>query len=171
LYEGHNYILSPPQVYTGELCTAKLRGVYGNFFPVFLTCGVLFNYALGAIRDFRYYYISLVAVGIVAMFEVLMFWLPESPRWLLSRGYVEQTEHFLLWLRGEKIGIKKELDDMKKSLKGKKPKVWKLFLKRSVLIPLVYILVIFATQQYGELMQSLHLLARSSPMLVSATQE
>ena len=137
------------QVYTGELCSAKLRGIYGNMFPIFLTSGIVLNYVMGAINDFRYYYISLVAVGIVAVFEVLMFRLPETPRWLLSRGYGEQAEHVLQWLRGKKIEIKKELDDMKVSLKQKKSNTWKLFLKRSTLIPLIYVLIIFAMQQGG----------------------
>ena len=118
-------------------------------FPIFLTSGIILNYALGAINDFRYYYISLVAVGVVALFEVLMFWLPETPRWLLSRGYKEQAECVLLWLRGKKIGIKKELDDMKESLKQNRSNAWKLFMKRSVLKPCIYIVIIFAVQQSG----------------------
>ena len=118
-------------------------------FPVFITVGILLSYALGAIRDFRYYQISLVAVGIVTLFEILMFWLPETPRWLLSRGYREQAEDVLLWLRGKKLNINTELEDMKKSISKRKAKVWKLFLKPSVLKPLVYILIIFGVQQGG----------------------
>ena len=116
---------------------------------MFLTVGVLFNYILGAIEDFRYYHISLVAVGIVAVFEVLMFWLPETPRWLISRGYVEEAEKVLLWLRGKKIGVEKEMDGMKKSLSVKKRNIWKLFLRRTVLIPLTYVLILFFVQQMG----------------------
>ena len=131
------------------MCSAKLRGIYGNMFAIFLTSGVLFNYVLGAINKFRYYYISLVAVGIVAIFEVLMFWLPETPRWLMSKGYVEQAEKVLLWLRGKKIGAKKEIDAMKKSLSEKKRNVWRLFLTRSIITPVVYVIIIFAIQQSG----------------------
>ena len=141
--------LSSLQVYTGEICSAKLRGIFVNFFPVFLTSGILFNYALGAIDDFRYYDTSLVALGIVALFEVLMFWLPETPRWLMSRGYVEDAEKVLVWLRGNKIGIDREMDDMKKSMSKKKTNVWKLFLKPRVFKPLFYILTLFFVQQMG----------------------
>ena len=136
------------QVYVGELCSPKIRGIFGNAFPIFLTTGISLNIGLGAINNFRYYYISLIAVGLVALFEVLMFWLPETPRWLLSRRYGEQAENVLLWLRGKNIGIKKELEDMKKAiLSQSKVKVWKLFLKRSVFIPVLYVLIIFAVQQ------------------------
>jgi SP family facilitated glucose transporter-like MFS transporter 8 len=146
---GMGWASAVSPVYTGELCSAKLRGVFVNFFPVFLTTGVLFNFALGAIDNFRYYDTSLVAVGIVALFEVLMFWLPETPRWLMSQGYAERAEHVLLWLRGNKIGIGKELADMKKSLSQKKTNVWKLFLQRRVFQPLVYLLILFFVQQMG----------------------
>ena len=137
------------QVYTGELCSANIRGIFGNMFSIFLASGIVLSYAMGAINNFRYYYISLVAVGIVAVFEVFMFWLPETPRWLLSRGYGEQAEHVLLWLRGKKIETKNELNDMKESLKQNTSNSWKLFLKRSILTPFIYVVIIFAVQQGG----------------------
>ena len=52
--------------------------------------GVTLNFALSSIPGFFYYHISLVAVGIVALFELLMVWLPETPRSLLSRGYIRE---------------------------------------------------------------------------------
>ena len=116
------------------------------------SAGIVLNYSIGTINGFRYYYTSLVAVGLVALFEVLMFWLPDTPRWLLSRGYGEEAENVLLWFRGKTIGIKKELDEMKASLTAKKnteKKVWRQFQKRSVFIPFVYVLIVFLFQQAG----------------------
>ena len=117
-----------------------------------LTSGIVFNYAIGSINGFRYYYISLVAVGIVALFEVLMVWLPETPRWLLSRGYVKRAEKVMQWLRGKRIGTKKELDEIKSAIAAKKregKKAWREFSKRSVLIPLTYIFIVFFFHQAG----------------------
>ena len=65
----------------------------------------------------------------------------------MSREYGDQAEHVLLWLRGKKIGIKKELDDMKESLKENRSNTWKLFMKRSILTPCIYVVIIFAMQQ------------------------
>ena len=87
-----------------------------------------------------------MAVGFVALFEMLMFWLPDTPRWFLSRGYAEEAENVLLWFRGKTVGIKKELDEMKALLAAKKSaekKVWREFHKRSVFIPFVYVLITF----------------------------
>ena len=140
------------QVYIAEVNSAKLRGIFGTLTQIMLTFGIIINYAVGAIDDFPYYYISLVAVGIVALFEVLMIWLPETPRWLLSRGYGEDAEKVLLWLRGKKIGIQRELDDMKKAIaesKAKTSNVWRGFLKRNVLVPFIYVLITFFLQQGG----------------------
>ena len=140
------------QVYIAEISSVKLRGIFGTLTQIMLTSGIVVNYAMGAIDDFPYYYISLVAVGIVALFEVLMIWLPETPRWLLSRGYGEDAEKVLLWLRGKKIGIQRELDDMKKAItasKARRIKVRKEFLKRSVFVPFIYVLTVFFFHQAG----------------------
>ena len=138
------------QVYIGESCSVLLRGIAGAVSQAIFTLGIAFSLALGAIDHFRYYNISLVAVGIVALFEVLMFWLPETPRWLLSRGYVERAEQVLLWLRGTKVDIKKEMEDIKKTvlmnMKNKK-NIMRKFSKRSIMIPFIYVLVIFFFQQ------------------------
>ena len=94
-----------------------------------------------------------MAVGVVALFEVLMFWLPETPRWLLSRGYKEQAECVLLWLRGKKIGIKKELDEINRTTRSKKSgsikHLLREFSKRAVLVPFIYVVVVFFFHQAG----------------------
>ena len=156
LHVGHNFVIHCCpyfQVYIGEVASAKLRGVFGTVSQTLFTSGIVFQYVIGSISGFRYYYISLVAVGIVAVFEVLMFWLPETPRWLLSRGYGEQAEHILLWLRGKKIEIKKELDEIKRNVRskksGKKNHVLREFSKRTVLIPFIYVMIVFFFHQAG----------------------
>ena len=136
-------------MYLGEVSSIQLRGVVGAVSQALFTLGIAFGLAVGAIDNFRYYNISLVAVGTVALFEVLMFWLPETPRWLVSKRYVEQAEHVLIWLRGKKIGIQKELDEIKKTfpVKKKKRSILKNFSKRSVLIPFILVIVTFFFQQ------------------------
>ena len=131
----------------------KLRGIFGSLNEIMLTCGIIFNYGVGSIENFPYHYVALVAVGIVALFEVLVFWLPETPRSLLSRGYGEEAENVLRWLRGSKYNIKTELDEIKETIAVRKKKgepVWRQFLKRSVLVPFIYVLIIvFFTQAGG----------------------
>ena len=139
------------QVYLGEVSSKKLRGVVGATSQGILTSGIMFSYILGAIRGFRYYYISLVAVGIVGLFEVLMIWLPETPRWLLAKGHVEQAESVLLWLRGKKFDIKEELEEIEKVVakKNSKKNMMQEFLRRGVIIPFIYVFTSFVFQQIG----------------------
>ena len=113
------------------------------------TLGIAFSLTVGAIENFRYFHISLVAVGIVALFEVLMFWLPETPRWLMSRGRVEEAEKVLVWLRGKKISNERELDEIKKNISANKKKknVLKNFSKRTVYIPFILVTITFFFQQ------------------------
>ena len=140
-------------MYLGEVSSVNLRGFVGAMNQSLFTTGVLFSFVLGAIGDFRYYQISLVAVGIVALFEILMFWLPETPRWLLSRGYVKQAEHILRLLRGKKIEIKNEVDEIKQTIAAKrreqKKNILRQFSKRFVLVPFIYVLTTFFFQQMG----------------------
>ena len=140
------------QVYLGEVSSKKLRGVVGATSQSILTGGIMFSYILGAIRGFRYYYISLVAVGIVGLFEVLMIWLPETPRWLLAKGQAERAESVLLWLRGKKFDIKEELEEIEKvvvAMKNSKKNVMQEFLRRGVIIPFIYVFTSFVFQQTG----------------------
>ena len=138
-------------MYIAEISSTKIRWIFGALTQAMLTSGILINYVMGAIDNFPYYYISLVAVALVAVFEVLMIWLPETPRWLLSRGYGEDSESVLLWLRGKKVGINQELEEMKASLLANKDKkiVWRQFRKRSILVPFIYGILIFFFQQAG----------------------
>ena len=58
----------------------------------------------------------------------------------------------LLWLRGNKIDIKLELDEIKKSLstnKTNKNSIRKEFQKRNVFLPFLYVLILFFFQQGG----------------------
>ena len=87
-------------MYISEISSSKLRGLFGILLTGSTLLGVTFTFGLSSIDGFFYYYISLVAVGIVAMFEVFMFWLPETPRSLMSRGYVNEARKVLIWLRG-----------------------------------------------------------------------
>ena len=138
------------QVYIGELSSAKLRGLFGSMVEASLVVGVIMYYALGSISGFFYYYISLVAVGIVALFEVLMIWLPETPRWLLSRGYGEDAEKVIKWLRGPAINVSKEMEEIKHQITANRTSakiIWKILLTRKVFVPFVYVLISVAFVQ------------------------
>ena len=141
------------QVYTTEVSSAKLRGLFGGLNEFMVMAGITLNFALGSIDGFFYHHISLVAVGIVAVFEVLMFWLPETPRSLLSRGYVKEAATALQWLRGPKSpSTDKEFEEIKQKIiasrKYSNKTVWRSLRRKSVFVPLIYVIVVFLVKQF-----------------------
>ena len=134
--------------------SSKLRGAFTSINEIMLTLGIILNFSVGSIDGFPYFYVSLVAVGIVALFEVTMEWLPDTPRSLLSRGYSDSAESALKLLRGSKYNTEGELTEIKESIlarrkKGKRKSVWREFKNREVLVPFVYVLVVLFFAQGG----------------------
>ena len=109
---------------------------------------------VGSIPGFHYYDTALVMVGIVAVFELMMVWLCESPRWLITRGKKERAGKILQFLRGPEYDFEKELADIITTVK-KTPRlttlqVLKQFKRRSVYIPVIMLLfVMFFMQSSG----------------------
>ena len=139
------------KVYVIEVSPVKLRGLFGTMIESAVFVGVTLNYALGSINNVFYYDISLVAVGIVALFEGLMLWQPESPRSLLSQGYVAEAERALKWLRGPKSDKNcEEFKEMKQNIIAKHAKkgMWKHIRRKSVFVPFTYLLVVFIIKQF-----------------------
>ena len=119
-----------------------------------LTIGIILNFGVGSIEDFPYFHVSLVPVGILALFEATMVWLPDTPRSLLSRGLGDGAERALRLLRGSKYNIDGELTEIRVSIlsrgkKGEKNSVWREFKKIDVLVPFVYVLVVLFFAQGG----------------------
>ena len=139
-------------MYIAEISSFKWRGVFGTLVHLALQTGVLLNYGLGSINDFPYYYISLVAIGVVAIFEIFMIWLPETPRWLLSRGYQDSSKEVLKWFRGPKSDITNEINEIKQQIKsgqGNAKAIGKKLLQRNILVPFIYILITFSFVHLG----------------------
>ncbi|CAI8008988.1 Sugar transport protein MST3, partial [Geodia barretti] len=103
-------------VYIAEISPVKLRGVFTSLNEIMLTIGIILNFGVGSIEDFPYFHVSLVAVGILALFEATMVWLPDTPRSLLSRGLGDGAERALRLLRGSKYNIDGELTEIRVSI-------------------------------------------------------
>ena len=140
------------QVYTGEISSPKLRGIFTTCMQLVLATGIVVAYAVGSIRAFQYYDTALIAVGLVAVFELSAVWLYETPRWLLSNGRKSQAVAALKWLRGPKVSIEQEVKDIEAALSEKKPtmtQVLKEFSKRKAFIPLILVILLMFFQQIG----------------------
>ena len=122
---------------------------------VFLRMGILLIYLLSSIEDFHYYNSSLILIGIVALFELLMLFLYDSPRWLLAQNQRAEAIKALKFLRGPKYEIDNELITIEtESAKYPRLTTTQALLelrKKPILLPLLIICTVMFFQQIGGL--------------------
>ena len=89
-------------VYISEVAPADARGWQVSLFQLAITVGILLaylvDYAFAGIQGWRWMFG--LAVFPAAIFGAGMFFLPESPRWLLRRGDRETAHAMLVRIRG-----------------------------------------------------------------------
>jgi sugar porter (SP) family MFS transporter len=104
-------------LYISEVSPVKIRGRLVSINQVALTSGIvisyLVDYALVDIQGWRWMF-GLAAVP-AAILAVGMFWLPESPRWLVSRNLIDSARTVLERIRRTK-DVGTELEDIQSSL-------------------------------------------------------
>jgi MFS transporter, SP family, galactose:H+ symporter len=104
-------------LYISEVSPIRIRGRLVSINQVALTSGIvisyLVDYALADIQGWRWMF-GLAAVP-AAILAAGMFWLPESPRWLVSRNLIDSARTVLERIRRTK-DVGTELDDIQSSL-------------------------------------------------------
>ena len=104
-------------LYISEVSPVKIRGRLVSINQVALTSGIvmsyLVDYALADIQGWRWM-LGLAAVP-AAILAVGMFWLPESPRWLVSKNLIDSARTVLERIRRTK-DVGTELEDIQSSL-------------------------------------------------------
>eukprot|EP01059_Diplonema_ambulator_P034591 TRINITY_DN783_c3_g1_i1.p1 TRINITY_DN783_c3_g1~~TRINITY_DN783_c3_g1_i1.p1 ORF type:complete len:501 (+),score=192.04 TRINITY_DN783_c3_g1_i1:44-1546(+) len=91
--------------YQTEICTLKLRGVFGSCFQIAIVTGIFTVYALGLKIYWRTLCVIVMCVEGVGL--LLTFFLPESPVWLLSKSRREDAELSLMTFRSKDSSIEK----------------------------------------------------------------
>ena len=85
-------------VYIAEISVPALRGGFGTCFQASIMLGVLIIYTAGLFLPNQW----LAVIGAVppTIMTVIMYFLPESPRWLVRNGQPQNAERALCWFRG-----------------------------------------------------------------------
>ena len=93
-------------MYIAEIVPARLRGMLGSVNQLAVTTGLLLSYVVGVVCDWKW--LAIIGAISPALLVVLMYTMPETPRWSLGKNRRSEALKFLLWLRGPDIDIEEE---------------------------------------------------------------
>ncbi|XP_004174399.5 solute carrier family 2, facilitated glucose transporter member 6 [Taeniopygia guttata] len=108
-------------VYISEISHPGVRGMLGACPQIMAVLGSLVLYALGLVLDWRWLAVA-GEVPVLAMVLLLCF-MPNSPRFLLSQDKEEEALGSLCWLRGEDTDYGREYEQIKDSLRKQSRRV------------------------------------------------
>ncbi|XP_026754201.1 facilitated trehalose transporter Tret1-like [Galleria mellonella] len=112
---GMLFTISP--MYCAEIATDEVRGALGSFLQAFITIGFLLVYSIGPFIS--YSAIAYIGVAIVAIFDIIFFFMPESPVYHLSKNDRQSASQSLATIRGKsEAGVQAELDKMAADVKA-----------------------------------------------------
>ena len=140
------------QVYIAEVSPAKYKGLFGNCNQLFITIGGFFGYLYGVPKfNIQYWQFALGAAGMVTLFEILMLFTYETPRWLFSKHKEFQGVRVLKTLRGPNAHITKEINQIKAAIRRRHSIVEQImeFRHRAVFIPFLLVLMLMFFQQFS----------------------
>ena len=107
-------------LYIAEIAPTQIRGALVSMNQLALVGGILLSYLINAFfadvaEGWRYMFIVCAIPGVVMALGMLF--LPESPRWMISRGKISGARRMLRWL-GESDPAR-EIDQIRESLARK----------------------------------------------------
>ncbi|KAJ8958037.1 hypothetical protein NQ318_002043 [Aromia moschata] len=102
-------------VYLAETLHPKVRGTLGLVPSAFGNIGILSCFLSGIVYQWRT--LALIGGILSTPFLLLIWWIPESPRFLMMRGKEEKSKRSLRWLRGTAFNVDKEHVELQNSLR------------------------------------------------------
>ncbi|KAF8038967.1 hypothetical protein BT93_B1499 [Corymbia citriodora subsp. variegata] len=98
-------------VYIAEIAPKNVRGAFASFNSFMQACGFSFTYFVGTIVSWRTLAMIGGIPGIIQIFS--LYFVPESPRWLVKVGRNQEFEAALQRLRGKSTDISQEAADIR----------------------------------------------------------
>uniref|UniRef100_A0A0K2V1N3 Major facilitator superfamily (MFS) profile domain-containing protein n=1 Tax=Lepeophtheirus salmonis TaxID=72036 RepID=A0A0K2V1N3_LEPSM len=103
-------------VYIVEISSTDMRAILGYFIQFMGTLGVLYSFTMGGLF-FNWNGLTAASGVFIIPFILATYFMPESPHWLLLKGYEFQAVQSLEWLRGrDDAAVELEILKIKKYL-------------------------------------------------------
>lgn len=142
---GASSVVGP--MYIAEISPPHWRGRFVSFFQFNIVFGIVLayfsNYYFYGIPDDWRWMLGILAIPAL-LFGILLFTIPESPRWLLKEGRDEEAKAVLKKVEGNNIC--KEFEEIRQSLTSNTNKNDKLF-QRKYKRPIIYAFLIATFNQ------------------------
>lgn len=109
------------QLYIQESSPAKWRGLFLAMFQFCTSFGTLIgtivDWATAKRPDKTSYLIPLGIIYVVPVFLTIgLFFIPESPRWLINHGKYEEGVKSLAWLRPDDTNVRLEAEEIRDAI-------------------------------------------------------
>lgn len=151
---GSGMVGAPARVYTSEVTQPHLRGTLTALASVGVSTGVLIEYALGSVLNWKVCAAISAIVPLAAL--LLMFIFPETPSYLISRNEPEKARKALRQFRGRSYNLEDEMDTLIhftqdnniKPLHGFKETMKAIF-KRNAMKPFLLLVIYFLIYQWS----------------------
>ncbi|CAG9133047.1 unnamed protein product [Plutella xylostella] len=136
-------------IYVAEITTPEKRGVLSALGPGLVSTGIFIVYSLGAFIHWRK--VAAICAGVSLLTPFLMYFVPESPLWLASKGQMKEAYSSMFWLRQNNSTAQQELMEFTKDRKIGETMSFReklgLFKRRSVLKPFSILIIFFVFQE------------------------
>ncbi|XP_061704521.1 facilitated trehalose transporter Tret1-like [Cydia pomonella] len=111
---------APVLTYVAEITQPHLRGAFTATSSMCIIIGVFTQFLFGLFMYWRT--VALVNIIFTILAVIALFFVPESPHWLVSRKRYDEAKSSLQWLRGwtHSSAVEKELRDIQALYKNKK---------------------------------------------------
>ncbi|XP_063629859.1 facilitated trehalose transporter Tret1-like [Cydia splendana] len=106
-------------MYASEIASKEVRGSLGTFLQIFSSLGILIMLCAGPFLEYFTLNVMMLTFAVVTL--VPMFFLPDSPYFLYSKGRTDEALKVLLYLRDTETAAKEELKEY--SLSGNEEKI------------------------------------------------
>lgn len=100
-------------VYLGEALQPEVRGQLGLFPTAFGNIGILVCFIAGKYMDWSI--LAYFGAMLPAPYLIMMFFIPETPRWYVANNKNALAKKALIWLRGKDTNMNKELEEIVKA--------------------------------------------------------